>query len=41
MEHQSKEKHLKTAVKIATLQIYKFNILSKETGQILKIGNLK
>ena len=29
-------KKLKTAIKIATLQIYKFNIISKETGQILK-----
>jgi len=34
-------KTLKTAIKIATLQIYKFNILSKETGQILKVGNFE
>ena len=34
-------KTLKTAIKIATLQIYKFNILSKETGQILKIGDFE
>ena len=37
MGHQSRKK-LKTAIKIATLQIYKFNILSKETGKILKLG---
>ena len=34
-------KTLKTAIKIATLQIYKFNILSKETGQILKVGDFE
>ena len=30
---------LKTANKIATLQLYKFNILSKETGQIMKVND--
>ena len=34
-------KILKKANRIATLQIYKFNILSKETGQILTIGDFE
>ncbi len=34
-------KTLKTANKIATLQVYKFNILSKETDQILKVGDFE
>ena len=34
-------KKLKIANKIATLQIYKFNILSKETDQILKVGDFE
>ena len=34
-------KILKKANRIATLQIYKFNILSKETGQILTMGDFE